>query len=83
MVHHSDDSTGQCGSLFIEDALANLDREQVYDQEDDPFESFQAIVDILFLRGSFDLVVAKQAILLQIYVWMELLFPVMLSLLCC
>ena len=86
----SADSTGQGGSLFIEDALANLDIEQAYDQEIGeesdfaflqkngalsffrskiegmtgcyPFESLQAAVDILFLRGSSDLVVAKQAI---------------------
>ncbi|XWS49134.1 hypothetical protein CRYUN_Cryun13aG0137500 [Craigia yunnanensis] len=90
MVHLSGDSTGQCGSLFIEDALTNLDIEQAYDQEIGeesdfaflqkngalsffrskiegmtgcyPFESLRAAVDILFLRSSFDLVVAKQAI---------------------
>ncbi|XVF10877.1 hypothetical protein REPUB_Repub07fG0221100 [Reevesia pubescens] len=90
VVEHSADSSGQNGSLFIEDALANLDIEQAYDQEiakeSDfaflqkngvlsffrskvegltgcyPFESLQAAVDILFLRGSSDLVVAKQAI---------------------
>ncbi|XVF51792.1 hypothetical protein PTKIN_Ptkin04bG0212900 [Pterospermum kingtungense] len=91
VVNHSGDSTPQCGSLFIEDALANLDIEQAYDQEEIgqksdfaflqkngalsffrskiegitgcyPFESLQAAVDILFLRGSSDLVVAKQAI---------------------
>ncbi|XWS62022.1 hypothetical protein CRYUN_Cryun07bG0175100 [Craigia yunnanensis] len=90
VVHHSADSTGQGGSLFIEDALANLEIEQAYDQEIGeesdfaflqkngalsffrskiegmtgcyPFESLRAAVDILFLRGSCDLVVAKQAI---------------------
>ncbi|MBA0552947.1 hypothetical protein Golob_023719, partial [Gossypium lobatum] len=89
VVDRSADSTRQDGSLFIEDALANLDIEQACDQElgeesyfafllkDSasfsrskiegligcyPFESLQAAVDILFLRGSSDLVVAKQAI---------------------
>ncbi|PPD66377.1 hypothetical protein GOBAR_DD36743 [Gossypium barbadense] len=89
VVDRSADSTRQDGSLFIEDALANLDIEQAYDQElgeesyfafllkDSasfsrskiegligcyPFESLQAAVDILFLRGSSDSVVAKQAI---------------------
>ncbi|XP_022718759.1 E3 ubiquitin-protein ligase HOS1 isoform X2 [Durio zibethinus] len=90
VLHHSADSTGQGGSLFIEDALANLDIEQAYDQEIGeesdfaflqkngalsfirskiegmtgcyPFESLQAAVDILFLRCSSDLVVAKQGI---------------------
>ncbi|TYI91360.1 hypothetical protein E1A91_D03G186700v1, partial [Gossypium mustelinum] len=89
VVDRSADSTRQDGSLFTEDALANLDIEQAYDQElgeeshftfllrDSasfsrskiegligcyPFESLQAAVDILFLRGSSDLVVAKQAI---------------------
>ncbi|TYG77579.1 hypothetical protein ES288_D03G205700v1 [Gossypium darwinii] len=89
VVDRSADSTRQDGSLFIEDALANLDIEQACDQElgeesyfafllkDSssfsrskieglrgcyPFESLQAAVDILFLCGSSDLVVAKQAI---------------------
>ncbi|XVF13431.1 hypothetical protein REPUB_Repub08aG0207100 [Reevesia pubescens] len=90
VVDHSADSTGQDGSLFIEDALANLDIEQAYDREIGeesnfaflqkngalsffrskiegmtgcyPFESLRAAADILFLRGSSDLVVAKQAI---------------------
>ncbi|MBA0678937.1 hypothetical protein Goari_020254, partial [Gossypium aridum] len=89
VVDRSADSTRQDGSLFIEDALANLDIKQACDQElgeesyfafllkDSasfsrskiegligcyPFESLQAAVDILFLRGSSDLVVAKQAI---------------------
>ena len=90
VVDHLADSTRQDGSLFIDDALANLDIEQAYDQEIGeesdfaflqkngalsffrskiegmtgcyPFESLQAAVDILFLRGSSDLVVAKQAI---------------------
>ncbi|XP_022736741.1 E3 ubiquitin-protein ligase HOS1-like isoform X2 [Durio zibethinus] len=87
---HSADSIGQCGSLFIEDALSNLDIEQANNQEIGgesgfaflqkngalsflqskiegmtgcyPFESLRAAVDILFLRGSSDLVIAKQAI---------------------
>lgn len=90
-VNYSAESTGQDGSLFIEDALANLEIEQKYDQgrgeelelaslhKDDeglsffksrieglsncyPFENLRAAVDILFLHGSSDLVVAKQAI---------------------
>ncbi|XWS38616.1 hypothetical protein CRYUN_Cryun19dG0146000 [Craigia yunnanensis] len=91
-VDHLADSTRQDGSLFIDDALANLDIEQAYDQETGeesdftflqkngalsffrskiegmtgcyPFESLRAAVDILFLRGSSDLVVAKQSIFL-------------------
>ncbi|XVF52574.1 hypothetical protein PTKIN_Ptkin05aG0029200 [Pterospermum kingtungense] len=91
-VDHSADSSRQNGSLFIEDALANLDIEQTYDLEMGeelgfaflqksgtlsffrskiegmtgcyPFESLQTAVDVLFLHGSSDLVVAKQAIFL-------------------
>ncbi|KAL5750875.1 hypothetical protein ACOSP7_025478 [Xanthoceras sorbifolium] len=92
-VNYSADSTRQDGSLFIEDALANLEIEQEYTQgrdeeidvtslhKDDgglsffrskiegvsgcyPFENLRAAVDILFLHGSSDLVVAKQAIFL-------------------
>ncbi|MBA0609666.1 hypothetical protein Godav_021682, partial [Gossypium davidsonii] len=89
VVDRSADSTRQDGSLFIEDALANLDIDQACDQElgeesyfafllNDsasfsrskiegligcyPFESLQAAVDTLFLHGSSDLLVAKQAI---------------------
>ncbi|GMJ00415.1 HIGH EXPRESSION OF OSMOTICALLY RESPONSIVE GENES 1, EARLY IN SHORT DAYS 6 [Hibiscus trionum] len=82
----SADSTGQGASLFIEDALANLDIYEEMGEESDfaflqkngalsffqskiggiagcyPFESLRAAVDILFLRGASDLVVAKQAI---------------------
>lgn len=77
-------------SLFIEDALSNLETEQGYGHEDEgelsissslasdkssfflsklhglagryPFESVRAAVDLLFLRGNSNLVVAKQAI---------------------
>ncbi|KAL0312942.1 UNVERIFIED_CONTAM: E3 ubiquitin-protein ligase HOS1 [Sesamum radiatum] len=77
-------------SLFIEDALSNLDTEQEYAEKDEgelsiaslltgggdlffrsklhgmpgcyPFENLRAAVDLLFLRGNSDLVVAKQAI---------------------
>ncbi|KAI9175139.1 hypothetical protein LWI28_027941 [Acer negundo] len=92
-VNYSAESTKQDGSLFIEDALANLEIEQEYTQgsgeeidvtslhKDDgglsffrskiegvsgcyPFENLRAVVDILFLHGSSDLVVAKQAIFL-------------------
>ncbi|KAH6771778.1 ubiquitin-protein ligase [Perilla frutescens var. hirtella] len=79
-------------SLFIEDALSNLETEQGYSQGDEggltitalqssgtnslflsklqglagcyPFESLRAAVDLLFLQGNSDLVVAKQAIFL-------------------
>ncbi|KAK4389540.1 E3 ubiquitin-protein ligase HOS1 [Sesamum angolense] len=77
-------------SLFIEDALSNLDTEQEYAEKDEgelsiaslltgggdlffrsklhgmagcyPFENLRAAVDLLFLRGNSDLIVAKQAI---------------------
>ncbi|TYJ06413.1 hypothetical protein E1A91_A12G232300v1 [Gossypium mustelinum] len=82
----STNSTGQEASLFIEDALENLDIYEEIGEESDfaflkkngalsflqskiggiagyyPFESLRAAVDILFLRGGSDLVVAKQAI---------------------
>lgn len=90
-VNYSVESDRQNGSLFIEDALANLEIEQDFTQatgeeiditylhEDDgsssffrskiegmsgcyPFESLRSAADILFLCGSSDLVVAKQAI---------------------
>ncbi|KAK6117455.1 hypothetical protein DH2020_048782 [Rehmannia glutinosa] len=79
-------------SLFIEDALSNLDTEQGYADKDEgelanasllsgggnsfflsklhgmaacyPFENSRAAVDLLFLQGNSDLVVAKQAIFL-------------------
>ncbi|KAG6636025.1 E3 ubiquitin-protein ligase HOS1-like [Carya illinoinensis] len=91
-VNFSAESTRQDGSLFIEDALVNLDIEQGDSEETAekleaaslvksgvlsilrskieglagcyPFENLRAAVDILFLCGSSDLVVAKQAILL-------------------
>lgn len=75
-------------SLFIEDALSNLETEQEYGCEGElaitsfltigvgtiflsklqglagcyPFESLRAAVDLLFLQGNSDLVIAKQAI---------------------
>lgn len=75
-------------SLFIEDALSNLETEQEYGREGElaitsfltngagtiflsklqglagcyPFESLRAAVDLLFLQGNSDLVIAKQAI---------------------
>ncbi|KAH9721145.1 E3 ubiquitin-protein ligase HOS1 [Citrus sinensis] len=90
-VKNCAESTKQDGSLFIEDALANLEIEQEFTQgrgeelditslhKDDegssfvrskiegvsgcyPFENLRAAVDILFLHGSSDLVLAKQAI---------------------
>lgn len=91
-VNYSAEPTRQNGSLFIEDALVNLDIEQGDTQATGeqlevalllksralslfqsriegvagcyPFESLRTAVDILFLCGSSDLVVAKQAILL-------------------
>lgn len=89
-VNYSAEPTRQDGSLFIEDALLNLDTEQGKTEETAeelvvasllksgvlsilqckiggvagcyPFENLRTAVDILFLRGSSDLVVAKQAI---------------------
>ncbi|KAH0646817.1 hypothetical protein KY284_034701 [Solanum tuberosum] len=90
-VNHSDEYNAS--TLFIEDALSNIeaaeqgdldDHEEelalAYLQKDEgslysrskiegmagcyPFESLRAAADILFLRGSSDLVVAKQAIFL-------------------
>ncbi|KAL0331506.1 UNVERIFIED_CONTAM: E3 ubiquitin-protein ligase HOS1 [Sesamum angustifolium] len=83
-------SEQSASSLFIEDALSNLDTEQEYAEKDEgelsiaslltgggdlffrsklhgmagcyPFENLRAAVDLLFLRGNSDLVVAKQAI---------------------
>ncbi|XP_022922347.1 E3 ubiquitin-protein ligase HOS1-like [Cucurbita moschata] len=88
----SADSIGLDGSLFIEDALGNLDIEQwfsldvvdgleIASLENDgapvifrskiggssgcyPFENLRVAVDVLFLRGSSDVLVAKKAILL-------------------
>ncbi|XP_062027506.1 E3 ubiquitin-protein ligase HOS1 [Rosa rugosa] len=86
-LNNSEESSGQEGSLFIEDALTNLEDEQgntmieelklAFAQKDGrssvyrskiegirgcyPFENVRAAVDILFLCGSSDLVVAKQA----------------------
>lgn len=75
------------GTLFIEDALQNLEIEQEYGQETElssmmkdgstlsyikskmkrfagcyPFENLRSATDVLFLCGSSDMVVAKQAI---------------------
>lgn len=88
-INNSEESVRQEGSLFIEDALSNLEVEQGYSQETGeelkiaylqkdgistifrskiegvacyPFESLRAAIDILFLRGSSDMVLAKQAI---------------------
>ena len=89
-INNSEESVRQEGSLFIEDALTNLEIEQGYSpemgeelkvaylQKDGistifrskiegvvgcyPFESLRAAIDILFLRGSSDMVLAKQAI---------------------
>ncbi|KAL1217802.1 E3 ubiquitin-protein ligase HOS1 [Cardamine amara subsp. amara] len=90
-VDQSSDGNVQGASLFIEDALENLEREPEYSQEigadlevgclqkDEraflrskiegtsgsyPFENLRTAADILFLHGSSDLVVAKQAIFL-------------------
>lgn len=95
-VNNSEESTRHEGTLFIEDALANLEIEHdgntqemgeelkvAYLQKDGissifrsqiegfsacyPFESLRAAVDILFLRGSSGMVVAKQAIVSFVY----------------
>ncbi|KAJ6394248.1 hypothetical protein OIU77_023468 [Salix suchowensis] len=85
------ESSMLAASLFIEDALANLEIEQNHMQEMGeeselaplhkdgglfcrsklkglaacyPFENLRAAVDVLFLHGSSDLVLAKQAIFL-------------------
>ncbi|XP_062073930.1 E3 ubiquitin-protein ligase HOS1 [Humulus lupulus] len=91
-INNSEEFVRQEGSLFIEDALTNLDKEQgdaqdmgeelkvAYLQKDGissvfrskieglvgcyPFESLRAAIDMLFLCGSSDMVVAKQAIFL-------------------
>ena len=87
--NQSPESSMQTGSLFIEDALANLEIEQGHMLEKGeeselalllkdrglffrsklegltacyPFENLRAAVDLLFLHGSSDLVLAKQAI---------------------
>lgn len=104
-VNNSSEPTKQDGSLFIEDALMNLDIEQGNTQEMGeesevvsllkdgvssilrskiegvagcyPFENLRTAVNILFLLGSSDLVVAKQAIVSFVYFhsfWMILLF---------
>ncbi|CAF1869514.1 unnamed protein product [Brassica napus] len=90
-VDQSSDCCVQGASLFIEDALENLEREPEYSQDigadlgvgclqnDErsflrskiegtsgsyPFENLRTAADKLFLHGSSDLVVAKQAIFL-------------------
>ncbi|XP_065857743.1 E3 ubiquitin-protein ligase HOS1 [Euphorbia lathyris] len=92
VVNQSVDSCMMIGSLFIEDALENLEIEQGFVQgtgeeldlaslQNDPgsffklegvvgcypFENLRAAVDVLFLRGGSDLIVAKQAILLYYF----------------
>jgi E3 ubiquitin-protein ligase HOS1 len=89
VANQSAKSSMLAGSLFIEDALANLKIEQNHMQEMGeesalaplqkdgglfckskleglevfyPFENLRAAVDVLFLHGSSDLVLAKQAI---------------------
>ncbi|KAK2981617.1 hypothetical protein RJ640_012899 [Escallonia rubra] len=92
-INHPVESTGPGGStLFIEDALSNIDVEQEYTRETGdeseiaslqkeggssffrskiegmagcyPFEHLRDAIDILFLRGSSDMLVAKHAIFL-------------------
>ncbi|PNT44298.1 hypothetical protein POPTR_003G079700v4 [Populus trichocarpa] len=89
--NQSAESSMQAGSLFIEDALANLEIDQGHMQEKGeeselalllkdgrlffrskleglavcyPFENLRAAADVLFLHGSSDLLLAKQAIFL-------------------
>ncbi|XP_057799708.1 E3 ubiquitin-protein ligase HOS1-like isoform X1 [Salvia miltiorrhiza] len=85
-------SEGSTSSLFVEDALSNLETDQGCGHQDEgelaisslltsggnsfflsklqglagcyPFESLRAAVDLLFLQGNSNLVVAKQAIFL-------------------
>lgn len=84
-VNPSMESTAHDGSLFIEDALKNLDLENEDGEGSDiatlqkggasifrsnadpvlryyPFKNLRAAADLLFLRGSSDMVIAKQAI---------------------
>lgn len=89
-VKNFEEPACQEGSLFIEDALSNVETEHGYMQEAGeelelahmqnhgissvfkskiegvaacyPFESLRVAVDLLFLRGSSSMVVAKQAI---------------------
>lgn len=108
-VDHTAEPTKECGTLFIEDALLNLEidqgRAQEMGEESEvaslqkdggstffrskieglagcyPFENMRAAADILFLSGSSDLVVAKQAIVSFVLLrfWMLL---VMIHILC-
>lgn len=88
-INQNADSTGHDGSLFIEDALNNLDLEERLIQEIGeglevaslqkdgapifwsntdrvlgcyPFKNLRTAADLLFLHGSSDMVIAKQAI---------------------
>ncbi|OIV92783.1 hypothetical protein TanjilG_00917 [Lupinus angustifolius] len=90
-INQSVESTGHNGSLFIEDALNNLDLEESLVQEVGeglevsslqmdgapflrsktdqvlgcyPFNNLRTAADLLFLHGSSDTVIAKQAIFL-------------------
>ncbi|MED6193855.1 hypothetical protein PIB30_023227 [Stylosanthes scabra] len=86
-ISQSVEPTGHVGSLFIEDALNNLDLEEgliqggdvaslqkdaalIFQSDTDrvlgcyPFKDLHAAADFLFLRGSSDVVLAKQAIFL-------------------
>lgn len=88
-INQSVESTGHDESLFVEDALNNLDLEQeiiseiggeldvatlqkdrasIFRSKTDqvpscyPFKNLRAAADLLFLHGSTDMVIAKQAI---------------------
>ncbi|KAL3039555.1 hypothetical protein AAZX31_01G193600 [Glycine max] len=90
-INQSVESSGHDGSLFIEDAMNNLDLEEGFRneivegleiaslQKDSesflgsntdqilgyyPFKNLRSAVDLLFLRGGSDMVIAKQAIFL-------------------
>jgi E3 ubiquitin-protein ligase HOS1 len=99
-INESTESKGHDGSLFIEDALNNLDLEEVMMpeigdglevaalQKDEasifrsntdhvlscyPFKNLRAAADLLFLHGSSDAVIAKQAIVSFYYPYLLLL----------
>ncbi|CAI9095713.1 OLC1v1031709C1 [Oldenlandia corymbosa var. corymbosa] len=98
VINNATQSSGDNATLFIEEALANIDTEVGHTDDDGeefpiavlqqdngslflrskleglaglyPFESLRAAIDLLFLCGSSDMVVPKQAIFLYyLYDW--------------